>query len=41
MPEASGPFDASSQHISRFYYKKRGILFLFVGFALQFLGDML
>ena len=41
MPEASGPYDASSPHISLFYYKKRGVLFLFVGFMLQFIGNIL
>jgi hypothetical protein len=38
MPEASGPYDESSSHISFFYYKKRGVLFLCLGFALQLAG---
>ena len=41
MPEASGPYDAEAPHISQFYYKKRGVLFLFIGFALQMIGDLL
>jgi hypothetical protein len=41
MPEASGPYnDEDSPHISSFYYEKRGVLFLFVGFMLQLLGDL-
>jgi hypothetical protein len=32
MPEDSGIFDEKSKEISRFYYKKRGVLFLFIGF---------
>jgi hypothetical protein len=40
MPEASGPYDSSSPYISNFYYKKRGVLLLFVGFALQMIGDL-
>jgi hypothetical protein len=39
MPEA-GPYDADADHISIFYYKKRGILFLFIGFVLQMIGDL-
>jgi hypothetical protein len=43
MPEAAGPYDygEDAPHIKRFYYKKRGVLFLFVGFVLQMLGDIL
>jgi hypothetical protein len=40
MPEASGPYDAESPYMSRFYYNKRGVLFLFVGFSLQMVGDL-
>ena len=40
MPEASGPYDSKSPHMSVFYYKKRGVLFLFVGFFLQLVGDL-
>jgi hypothetical protein len=39
MPEASGPYDADSPHISMFYYRKRGVLFLFIGFVLQLVGS--
>ncbi len=39
MPEASGPYDADFSYMSQFYYKKRGALFLFVGFSLQMIGD--
>jgi len=38
MPETSGPYHADSPAISRFYYKKRGVLFLCVGFVLQLIG---
>jgi hypothetical protein len=41
MPEGSGPYTAESPHISMFYYRKRGVLFLFIGFALQMAGDIL
>jgi hypothetical protein len=40
MPEASGPYDADASFIQRFYYKKRGVLFLFIGFVLQMIGDL-
>jgi len=40
MPEGSGPYDAESPYISQFYYKKRGVLLLFIGFALQMVGDL-
>ena len=38
MPEASGPFDANSNHMSQFYYAKRGVLLLCAGFTFQLLG---
>jgi len=41
MPEASGPYDATSDLMSQFYYKKRAVLFLFIGFALQMIGDLI
>ena len=41
MPEGSGPYTAESPHVSMFYYRKRGVLFLFIGFALQMAGDIL
>lgn len=40
MPEASGPYDSTSDVVSHFYYKKRGVLFLFIGFILQMIGDL-
>jgi len=42
VPEASGPYDdaPSSPYVKRFYYAKRGVLFLFLGFVLQMLGDI-
>jgi hypothetical protein len=40
MPEASGPYDATSDWMSQFYYKKRAVLFLFIGFVLQMIGDL-
>jgi hypothetical protein len=40
MPEESGPYDSDSPYMSNFYYRKRGVLFLFVGFALQMVGDL-
>jgi hypothetical protein len=41
MPEASGPYTTDSSSISRFLYKKRGVLFLFIGFVLQMIGDII
>jgi hypothetical protein len=41
MPEASGPYTTETPDISVFYYRKRGVLFLFLGFALQMAGDIL
>jgi hypothetical protein len=38
MPEATGPYHSESPIISGFFYKKRGVLFLFVGFVLQLIG---
>ena len=40
MPEASGPHDADSDHMSLFYYRKRGVLFLVIGFFLQLIGSI-
>ena len=40
MPEASGPYTTESSPVSLFYYKKRGVLFLFIGFVLQMIGDI-
>jgi hypothetical protein len=40
MPEASGPYDANSPQMSQFYYKKRGVFLLLIGFALQIIGDL-
>jgi hypothetical protein len=39
MPEAD-PFNEEGREISRFYYERRGILFLFIGFVLQMAGDL-
>jgi hypothetical protein len=39
MPEDPGPHAVETPDIARFYYKKRGVLFLFVGFVLQMIGD--
>ena len=40
MPEAAGPYDTETPHVTRFYYNKRGVLFLFLGFFLQMIGDL-
>jgi hypothetical protein len=40
-PEAAGPYDAQSSDISLFYYKKRGVFFLFIGFLLQLVGALI
>ncbi len=40
MPEAVGPYDTTSNYVSLFYYQKRGVLFLFIGFALQLIGGL-
>lgn len=39
MPE-DGYYDVASDDIGGFYYKKRGVLFLFAGFILQLIGDL-
>lgn len=39
MPEATGPYTTESPHVSLFYYNKRGVFFLFLGFVLQMIGD--
>jgi hypothetical protein len=39
MPEDPGSLVDEAPYITRFYYKKRGVLFLFVGFVLQMIGD--
>jgi hypothetical protein len=39
MPEAL-PDGMQSESTSAFFYKKRGVLFLFVGFVLQMIGDL-
>jgi hypothetical protein len=40
MPEAQGPYDSESPYISRYYFKKRGVLFLLIGFLLQLIGGI-
>jgi hypothetical protein len=40
MPEASGPYDADSPFMKRFYYGRRAVFFLFIGFVLQMIGDL-
>jgi hypothetical protein len=40
MPEGVSVREINDRHISFFYYKKRGVLFLFFGFVLQMLGDL-
>jgi hypothetical protein len=39
MPEGVSVPAINDRHISFFYYKQRGVVFLFVGFVLQMLGD--
>jgi hypothetical protein len=41
MPEA-GPFyeERVGNEMSNFYYRKRGVLFLFIGFVLQMIADL-
>jgi hypothetical protein len=39
MPEGIDEAKINDHPISFFYYKKRGVLFLFLGFVLQMLGD--
>jgi hypothetical protein len=42
MPEANAVFDDVSQHsVSFFYYRKRGVLFLFLGFLLQLIANLI
>ena len=41
MPEESGPYTEEGPHISHFYYRQRGVLFLFLGFVLQMIGDLI
>jgi hypothetical protein len=41
MPEASGPYDITAPFIKRFSYEKRAVLFLFIGFVLQMIGDLI
>jgi hypothetical protein len=41
MPEGVYIREINDRAISFFYYKKRGVLFLFLGFVLQMLGDWL
>jgi hypothetical protein len=38
MPEASGPYDSESHYMSLFFYKRRGVLYLFLGFTLQLIA---
>jgi hypothetical protein len=40
MPEA-GPYDASADDLSAFYFEKRGVFYLFFGFVLQFAATLL
>jgi hypothetical protein len=40
MPEASGPYDGEAPFMKRFYYSRRAVFFLFLGFALQMIGDL-
>jgi len=39
MPEGVSVMEINNRSISFFYYKQRGVLFLFVGFVLQMIGD--
>jgi hypothetical protein len=39
MPEGINENKINDNPISFFYYKKRGVLFLFLGFVLQMVGD--
>ena len=39
MPEGTGQRSINDNPTSFFYYKKRGVFFLFLGFALQMLSD--
>src|ERR1700675_1295823 len=39
MPESVSVMEINDRPISFFYYKQRGVVFLFIGFVLQMLGD--
>jgi hypothetical protein len=39
MPEGVSVMEINDRPISFFYYKQRGVVFLFIGFVLQMLGD--
>jgi hypothetical protein len=41
MPEGTSECKINDNHVSFFYYKKRGVLFLFFGFALQMIADII
>ena len=41
MSEGINEDKINDNPISFFYYKKRGVLFLFFGFVLQMIGDFL
>jgi hypothetical protein len=41
MPEASGPYDIEKPFAQRFFYQKRAVFFLFIGFVLQMIGDLI
>jgi hypothetical protein len=41
MPEGINEAKVNDSPISFFYYKKRGVLYLFFGFVLQMIGDLL
>jgi hypothetical protein len=41
MPEASGPYDAHSPGLSAFYFRKRGVIYLVLGFVFQFASTLL
>jgi hypothetical protein len=39
MPEGVSVSEVNDRPMSFFYYKQRGVVFLFIGFVLQMLGD--
>jgi hypothetical protein len=41
MPEGIAENKINDNPISFFYYKKRGVIYLFVGFVLQMIGDII
>lgn len=41
MPEAQGPYDADAPYICQYYFKQRGVLFLFLGFLMQLIGSVI